>query len=116
MRHTHAFRAQSGAFCFRAGFPPQEAGCQLHRLNDFRITGAAAEVARKSFLDFLNAWVRIFVQQPFGGHNETGRAEPALNCAGEREGFLNQVRIVGGAKALHRDNLRAAQARDFGQA
>ena len=61
---------------------------KFHGFKNLDIAGAAAEIARKSFLDLLASRARIVLEQFFGHQQESGRAIAALRGAEIREGLL----------------------------
>ena len=62
-------------------------GEYLDRLEDLRVAGAAAEVPAEATGGGLVVEIgALLVDQGFGTHQDTGRAEPALECTGGSEG------------------------------
>src|SRR5262245_28318475 len=51
---------------------------ELHRFDDFHITGAAADIAAERLENFRLTRIRIFPQQSGRSHDETGRAIATL--------------------------------------
>jgi hypothetical protein len=54
---------------------------KLHRLDDLRIGGAAAEIAGKVIADVVVIGIGDFRDQQMGHLNQPGRAETALECS-----------------------------------
>src|SRR5579862_6176481 len=88
----------------------------LHRLDDLRVSGAAAEIAGQIMLDVLVARVRMLLQELMHHEDEARRAEAALECAAIDEGLLHdRQRAVGierfnGGDALAVDPRREIKA------
>ena len=57
-----------------------ERGGEFHRLDDFHVAGAAADIAAERGEDFFLARVGILPQQSGRGHDEAGRAIAALRA------------------------------------
>src|SRR3972149_8985380 len=57
-----------------------EGGCVLHRLDDFHVAGAAADIAAERCDDLRFGWLGILPQQAGRGHDEAGRAIAALRA------------------------------------
>src|SRR5262249_11159290 len=55
-----------------------ELGGVFHRLDDFDVASAAADVAAQRCADVVLAWMRIAAQQARRRHDESGRAIAAL--------------------------------------
>src|SRR5689334_5090200 len=74
--------------------PPlaQLARRQLHRLEDLRVAGAAAEVARERERDRFARRLGVPLEQGRGAHQDPRRAEAALGTAGAVERVLERVR------------------------
>src|SRR4249919_741413 len=53
---------------------------KFHRLDDFHVTGAAADIAAERVQDFRIGRIRVFPQQPGRGHDEAWRAIAALRA------------------------------------
>src|SRR5215475_529321 len=71
----------------RHGTLPRRA---LHRLDDLRIGGAAAEIAGEIVLDLVVVRIGMAVEQLLGHQDEPGRAEAALERALLDEGLLDR--------------------------
>src|SRR5690606_14528189 len=70
-------------------------GRRLDRLVDLRVARAPAEVAGKRLADLLARRLRVVEQERVGGHEDPGRAEPALCGAVIAERGLERVRRPG---------------------
>src|SRR5205085_3631051 len=81
---------------------PPQARRQLHRLDDLRISGAAAQIARKIMADFLLIGVWILRQQLLGHQNKTGCAKPALKGAAVDERLLHRRQRAAGIQVFNR--------------
>src|SRR5215831_5814421 len=57
-----------------------ELGGVFHRLDDFHVAGAAADVAAECRANVILARMRIAAQQPRRRHDESGRAVAALGA------------------------------------
>src|SRR6266576_3088214 len=74
-RRLSAIERLGRGFCF---FPPHPGGCELHRLVDLDVAGAAAEVAGERILDLVTCRLRIGGEQGFSGQQERrGTRDPA---------------------------------------
>jgi hypothetical protein len=91
------------------GLAAQETPGQLDGFDDLHVTGAPAQVATQGLLDVIDRGIRVCVQQRLGGHDHSGRAEPALDRTGQDERLLNEMRVVRRAEPLHRDDLGTLQ-------
>src|SRR5690606_9609875 len=60
-------------------------GHPLDGVDDAAVAGAAADVARQLFADLELGRRRVAVEQVVGGHDQTGRAEAALDRPGVDE-------------------------------
>ncbi len=93
-----------------------ERGGVFHRLDDFHVAGAAADVAAERLQDFVVARVGIFPQQPGRGHDEARRAVAALRAELLVEAALHRRQLpvaperLDGVDALARDRRRQRQA------
>jgi hypothetical protein len=58
------------------------------------MAGAAADVPFVSVVDFPEGGAAVFVQQSFGGYDETGRTEAALRRALVNVGLLDGVELA----------------------
>src|SRR5207237_135567 len=81
---------------------PPQARRQLHRLDDLRISGAAAQIARKIMADFLLIGVWILRQQLLGHQNKTGCAKAALKGAAVDERLLHRRQHAAGIQVFNR--------------
>jgi len=76
-------------------FSAQTLGSVHNGVNDHAVAGAAAGVA--VFLEpvahIFSGWVAVLVQQSFGGNNEAGCTEAALERMVEDKCFLNRMEI-----------------------
>src|SRR5215472_10669668 len=82
---------------------------RLHRLDDFRVSTAAAQIARKIVADAIVIRVRMLVEQLLHHQHEAGRAEAALERAFFDESLLDRVKDVVAVKVLdrfHRGTVR----------
>src|SRR5688500_2227147 len=77
----------------RSGSVPSACG-ELHRLDDFRVGRAAAQVARQVVLDVVLARVGVLVQQLARHQHEARRAEAALECGRVDECLLHGVELA----------------------
>ena len=68
-------------------------GRRLAPRENFRIGGAAAQIAGEIMPDVVVARVGMRVEQLVRHQDETGRAESALECAGLDEGFLHRIEL-----------------------
>src|SRR5262249_57776206 len=69
------------------------ARCDLDRVDDLGIGGAAAEIAREVVPDLLLVRVGMGVEQLRRHQHEAGRAVSALEGAGLDEGFLHGAEV-----------------------
>ena len=69
------------------------AGGQFDRLDDLRVSGAAAQIARKIILDLFLARLRLLRQQRLGHQDEARRAIAALEAAGLDESLLDGIEL-----------------------
>ena len=97
-------------------FAAQKPAGELHGFDDLLVAGAAAQVTAQGVFDLRDRGLRVLVQQRLGGHDHAGGAEPALDRAGQNEGLLDEMRVVGGSQALHRDDVGTFQVGHPGQA
>src|SRR4051812_2615271 len=80
----------------------------LDRIDDARVAGAAADVAREPEADLGFARRRVFVQQRLRHHQNPRRAEPALGAAKPDEAVLQRMkRAIGRLQAFDRIDARA---------
>ena len=77
----------------------------FHRLDDFHVAGATADIAAERFQDFRFARVGIFSQQAGRGHDEAGRAIAAL-----RAEFLVEAALHGGELPVVPERLDGVDA------
>src|SRR6516225_8503711 len=70
------------------------AGGRLHRLDDFRVGGAAAQIAGEIIADAIIVGIGIFVEQLLDHQYEAGGAETALEGAVLDEGLLDRIEIA----------------------
>ena len=66
----------------------------LDSADDFVIAGAAAEVAGELEADFVLGGVRSLVEQGFGGDEEAGGANAALECSAFEEALLERMQVA----------------------
>ena len=67
----------------------------LHRLDDLRVAGAAAEVAVDRAGDLVTARVRLPVEEMLGPERDPGNAEAALDAAGRGERLRDDLALAG---------------------
>ncbi len=99
----------------RPEFAAEKPPCQLHRLDDLGVAGAAAKIVAQGLDDFVVARVRLLVKQGLGGHDHPRRAEAALDGTGEDEGLLDEMGVGRGAEPLDGDDLGAIEIGQPGQ-
>ena len=100
----------------RRNFAAHKSAGQLHGLDDFLVTGTAAEVTAQRRLDFLDPGLRIDIQKRLGCHDHARRAIATLNGSRKDKGLLDQVRVLRSTQALYGDNFGPVQIGDFGEA
>src|SRR5258708_16397751 len=66
---------------------------RLHRLDDVHVARAAAQVAFQASADLVLGWVWILLQEIRRGHDEAGRAVPALEAVLVPESLLQRVQL-----------------------
>src|SRR6266849_9584241 len=82
-------------------------GGGLHRLDDLRIGGAAAQVAGEIVLDLLVVRIGMAVEQLLRHQHEAGRAEAALEGALLDEGLLHRIELSARVEMLDGRHLGA---------
>src|SRR5690606_40198242 len=85
----------------------QHLGRAFDGLVDLRVSRATAEVAGECFTDLLTVGQRVAEQEPVSGHQNAGRAEPALRGAAVGEGGLERVRLPRPGEAFDGGDLAA---------
>src|SRR5260221_12999941 len=78
-----------GRGCSRRLARPALAGGGLHGLDDFRIGGAAAQIASQIVADALDVGVRMLVAQFLDHQNGYGRTDTCLDSAVTHECLLD---------------------------
>ena len=88
---------------------PQNLGGQLHRVHDFHIAGAAADVIAQGVGDLLPGRAGVLVQQGLGAHDHARDAETALHgpCLAKGIGVRVLFKV---RKAFHRQDGFALHA------
>ena len=76
-----------------------------HRIHDFRIGCAAAEIASKIVHDLLVGRIGVLVKQLRRHHDEARRAVTALEGGRLDEGLLHGAELPKGVEALDGDDL-----------
>src|SRR5580704_2546674 len=89
---------------------------ELHGLDDFRIGGAAAEVAGQIVADGVVVRVGMVGDELARHQDEAGRAEAALEGAAFDEGLLDRVEGAAGIQMLDGHHLGAVRKRSKKQA
>jgi hypothetical protein len=79
----------------------------LYGADDFVVAGAAAEIAGELEADVVFGGFGIFVEQGFGGHEEAGRANAALERGTFEEALLERVQVAVLGETLDRFDVRA---------
>ena len=79
----------------------------LDGFDDLVVAGAAAEVAGEVEADFFFAGCRVFFEQRFGLHDESRRADAALQSRAFEEGTLHFVEMVTAGDAFDRFQIGA---------
>src|SRR5690349_19542634 len=79
----------------------------VNGLDDLRVPGAATEITREPFADFLSCGMWVLVQKIRGGCEHTGSTDSALCAAGLGEGLLQRVKIASFCKFLNRADVGA---------
>src|SRR5207247_1986966 len=70
-------------------------GCSLlDRRQDLRVLATAADVAGERIFDLLSSRILVVLEQREGGHNESTRADAALETAFEPEGALKRMQSL----------------------
>src|SRR5580704_14914748 len=88
----------------KSALPPRR---DFHRLDNFRIGGAAAEIAREIMNDVVVARVGVFLQQLMHHEHKTRRAEAALERAAIDEGLLHDGERTIGIERFDRGHALA---------
>src|SRR5215831_8806837 len=83
----------------------------LHRLDDLRIGGAAAEVAGQIVADLIVVRIRIAFEQLRGHQNKARGAVAALEGAGLDKGLLHRAQRIAIGERLHRVHFGAVDER-----
>src|SRR4030088_469376 len=95
---------------FLAGFGPgtvNRLGRRLHGLDDVHVPRTPAEIAFEALADFVLGRVRVLVEEVGGGHDEAGRAVPALEAVLIPERLLQWVQLAVLGHALDRGQALA---------
>ena len=98
-RSCLVFGVQAGG-CVRGGHG--RVGGRPHRPQDALVPRAAAQVRRDNLADLLVRRRRSLPQERGNQHQETGRAEPALQAVVVGECLLQRTERLGRAERLHR--------------
>jgi hypothetical protein len=77
-------------------------GSALDGFDDLVVASAAAEVAGQIEANLFFAGCRVFFEQRFGLHDETWRADPALQSRSFEESTLHFVEMVSASHAFDR--------------
>src|SRR4051794_17721616 len=96
-----AHRSSALSLRHRAG------GYRRYCLDDFPVTGAAAQIARDGMADLRFARPRILVEQRLGGEHNAWCAEAALRTAMLDERLLQRMQFAAGGKPLDRRDAAA---------
>ena len=95
--------------CVRGGMQGFDAAVRMgntgHRIQHAHVAGAAAKISPERPGNLRLRGIRIAVEQRFGSHDGSRRAETTLHGAGCDEGFLQRVQVLRRAQSLDRDNL-----------
>lgn len=86
---------------------PSFPGQLTHGADDVFITRTPADVPRKSLPDFLIALKTMMAQHICDRHDETGRAEPALQTVMITESLLNSPQILDASLSFDGFNVHA---------
>ena len=81
--------------------------CELDRIDDLVVTGAAADVARNGFLDVLRCRLLGPIEQRFYGHYESRGAVAALHRARVDERLLHGMQFIALGKSFDGRDFRA---------
>ncbi len=81
----------------------------LDRVHDALVTRAATEVAAERAHNLTPGGSGVAFQPRRSRHDHPGRAEPALDGIGRREGLLQRVRTLGAAQPFDRQNALPGQ-------
>src|SRR5215211_1346804 len=81
--------------------------CQVDRVEDLLVAGAAAEVARQGLPYLSIGRVRVAAQQVVRRHDQAWRAEPALHAPRLDERLLHRVQILAFGYPLDSDDIQA---------
>src|ERR1700737_3825141 len=65
-----------------------------NRLKNLHVAGAAAKIAGHPFANIRLGWFRISLEQIYGRHNHTRRADAALRAAAFDECLLHRVKLI----------------------
>src|SRR4029077_13968337 len=74
---------------------------KFHRLDDFHVTGAAADITAERLQAFCIGRIRVFPQRPGRGHNEAWRAIAALRAELFMEAALDRRELPVRAKRFN---------------
>src|SRR5512143_763912 len=89
---------------------------ELYRLDDLRVAGAAAQVARERVANVGVARGGVALEQRVSAHHHARSAEPALHATALDEGLLQLRELASRAdQPLHREDLEALDLERRGQ-
>src|SRR5260370_5490332 len=88
------------------------AGGALHRANHAQVAAAAAEISVEGLLDLVIGGMRIFIEEPFRGHDHAVHAVTALRGLLFDAGRPNRVRMLERAQAFERRDASVLRAAD----
>ena len=89
---------------------------ELDRIDDLVVTGAAADITRDRFLDFLRCRRLGPIEQRFHRHYESRRAVAALHRARVDERLLHRVQFIAVGESFDRRDFRTIGIRGHGHA
>ena len=69
-------------------------GGLLDGVEDAHVTGAAAEIPGEAFLNLVQGWLWILIEQVVSGEDHAGSADAALRAAAFEEALLNGVELL----------------------
>src|SRR5574337_462647 len=104
-RHGRSESAKLRARC--PGPTLQASGCNLHRVNNLLIAGAATEVPGQSLADRLLCRRRMVVQKIGDRYDQPGRTESTLHGASFQKRFLDGVKTIALRERFYRAYLPA---------
>src|ERR1041385_2503845 len=90
--------------------------CFHHRVEDFHVAGAAAEIAGESFADVGLGRGGVAFEEADGGEHHARRADAALRAAALDHRLLHGVEALAVGDAFDRGDPRALDLRDGDEA